>query len=358
VREAAYLIDENARFLFVNEESCRILGYTRAELLDMGVAGIDPVWPVDRWSELWDELRVRRSMLFETCHRTKDGRVFPVEVNANHFEYESREYNLALVRDITERKRAEAEIRQLNQDLERRVAGRTAELETANRELEAFSYSVSHDLRAPLRHMSGFMGLFRKHWAGKLDAQSIHYLDTISAAIGRMGALIDDLLSFSRMGRGEMRRTEIDLGALVREVIGEMEQETRGRSIRWTVGELPVLMGDRAMLRLVLVNLLSNALKFTQSRAPATIEIACDPVQGEDAVVFVRDNGVGFDMRYADKLFGVFQRLHGADEFEGTGIGLANVRRVISRHGGRVWAEGRLGEGATFYFSLPRRAVG
>jgi PAS domain S-box-containing protein len=595
VHEAAFLADEKGCFHYVNEESCRILGYTRDELLGLCVADIDPDFPLERWPSHWDDLKAQHSLTFETRHKAKNGSIFPVEISTNYFEYDGQGYNLALVRDITvrkraeealrqvnetlratldaapvaivdldtegrvkslwnpaaeqmlgwrreevlgqflptvpedskeefalfrdwvrsgkaimgkdvvrrrkdgswieysiyaapeydacgkvigniavlmditerkrvedavaaerqrfyslleampaylglltpdyqvkfanryfreqfgepegrrcydymfgrsepcencqafkvletnkeeyewigpdgrtfqicdqlvhdtdgsplilemgiditERKRAEEEIRQLNLELEQRVTDRTAQLEAANQELEAFAYSVSHDLRAPLRHIDGFLELLQKRTATALDEKSQHYMADIFDSSRRMGILIDDLLSFSRMGRYEMSKMDVDLGAMVQEVIRELEPETRGRSILWQIADLPLVQGDRAMLRMVLVNLISNALKFTRPRQEVEIDIGCLPGRETETIIFIRDNGVGFDMNYADNLFGVFQRLHRVEDFPGTGIGLANVRRIINRHGGRTWAEGKIDQGATFYFSLP-----
>jgi PAS domain S-box-containing protein len=248
---------------------------------------------------------------------------------------------------------AQRDLRRSLKRLDQRVLDRTAQLEAANKELESFAYSVSHDLRAPLRHIDGFLELLQQKTRAGLDEQSRHHMDAIADAAQKMGVLIDDLLTFSRMGRHAMSLQQVALGPLVRDVIEELEPDTAGRTIEWRMGELPVVRGDKAMLRMVLVNLTSNALKFTRPRRRADIEIGAQPGQSSESVIFVRDNGAGFDMAYADKLFGVFQRLHRTDEFEGIGIGLANVRRIITRHGGRTWAEGRVDQGATFYFSLP-----
>jgi PAS domain S-box-containing protein len=254
------------------------------------------------------------------------------------------------IRDITERQRAEDERARLLAE----VARRNALLEAANKELEAFSYSVSHDLRAPLRHIDGFAGLLQRTGAPKLDEKEQRYLALITDSAKRMGRLIDDLLDFSRMGRAELRHAPVDMAALVQAVLRELEPDTQGRVVEWRVGPLPAVQGDGALLRQVWTNLLSNALKYSRPRNPAVIEVGCEKDKPDEAIFYVRDNGVGFEMKYATHLFGVFQRLHRVEDFEGTGIGLANVRRIIARHGGRTWAEGQPDAGATLWFTLPK----
>jgi two-component system, sensor histidine kinase and response regulator len=254
----------------------------------------------------------------------------------------------SLQQEIAERARIAGEMSRLNMVLEQRNEDLTA----ANSDLEAFSHSVSHDLRMPLRHIQAYVSMIEESALAKLNADEQRRLRGVRDAAQRMSQLIDDLLAFSRIGRTAMRKAPVDLNALVRAVIAELQPEIRGRKIEWTLQQLPYISGDRPLLHQVLMNLLANALKYTRTRAEARIQVFAIE-QDDEIIVGVKDNGVGFDSAYSDKLFGVFQRLHSATEFEGTGVGLANVRRIVQRHGGRTWAESVLNESATFYFSLP-----
>ena len=372
-----------------NKGAEKIFGHAASEMLGASILRLIPADRHDEENQILEKIKRGESVEhFETRRQTKDGRLIDVSVTASPIKDASGKVIGAskVARDITERKQAEGQVRVLNAELERRVVERTAQLQAANEELEAFSYSVSHDLRAPLRHVMGFVDLLQKDAGPALSEESLRHLTIISQSAKRMGDLIDDLLDFSRVGRAALHKTEIHLDELVRETLGDFKAETKGRNITWNIHPLPAVRADRALLRMALVNLISNAVKFTGlrpgeayapegARAGAKIEIgamekcstgAVASTQNSNTpklqdsntpVFFIRDNGVGFDPQYAGKLFGVFQRLHSQDQFEGTGIGLANVQRIIHRHGGRTWAEGVVDGGATFYFSIPKQPI-
>lgn len=352
VYDEAYLINKKACFHYVNDKSCHALGYSCEELLTMSVPEIDPDLPFERWLDHWNYIMEHGSMIFESRHKTKDGRIYPVEISANYFEYNGQGYDLALSRDITERKQSEDEIRKLNQDLEHRVADRTAQLEAANKELEAFAYSVSHDLRAPLRGIDGFSQVLLEEYQDKIDEQGKSYLQRVRSAAQRMAQLIDDLLSLSRINRREMNIQQVNLSEMFREIAYALHETQPERKIEFVIEKDIMASGDSRLLRIVLENLIGNAWKFTSKHIKARIEFGLQK-QKEIPVYFISDDGAGFDMNYSQNLFGAFQRLHTSDEFSGTGIGLATVQRIIHRHGGNVWSEGKVEEGATFYFTIP-----
>jgi PAS domain S-box-containing protein len=353
-----YFWNLNGEMFNVNEAMLRILG----------CAG-QAVSPQLHWRELTppehaaaDERAFNEIIAVGVCTPYEkeffrlDGSRVPVMVGAAAF-LDKPYTGVALAIDITARIQAEAALARLNTELEDRVAARTAALAAANQELEAFSYSVSHDLRAPLRAMQGFSRILLEEHGPELSAAAARYTRLISENASQMGRLIDDLLAFSRLGRQALQRSTIDMRALVADALDRIAPERDGHAIDVSVGELEPCVGDAALIRQVVLNLLSNAVKFSRPRAPAVIEVGCAPRRAADAdtVYFVRDNGVGFDMEYASKLFGVFQRLHPTEQFEGTGVGLATVQRIVNRHGGRVWAEAAVDAGATFFFALPRK---
>lgn len=366
--EAIVVVDvEEGRFVDVNENAVRLFGFPREALLRLGPIAVSPAKQPDGRPSAESAVENMRNAVegghpvFEWRHVNKAGEQIPCEIRLVRLPATQRILVRGSVTDITERKKVEETLRQYREELEVKVTQRTAalsranaELKAVNKELEAFAYSVSHDLRAPVRHIAGFTELLQRHAEPNLDDKSRQHIDMILDSANRMDHLIEDLLAFSRIGRAETQRTTVRLDEVVKGIISQVAPDTQGRKISWRISELPICYGDSAMLRLVFGNLISNALKFTRTREQAEIEIGAVNHKPDDLVVFVKDNGVGFDMKYKDKLFGVFQRLHSQDAFEGTGIGLATVQRIVHRHGGRVWAEGAPNNGAAFYVALPK----
>jgi PAS domain S-box-containing protein len=348
--------DPEGRITYANDQFCRLSGYAREELIGRKHNVVNSgTHPEALFAELWRTITRGEVWQGEFCNRRKDGGLYWIASTVTSFLDEAgRPYQyIEAATDITERKRTEEESRKLNAELEQRVCERTSQLEEANRELEAFSYSVSHDLRAPLRAIDGFAQALTEDYAGQLDAPGKGYLARVRAGAQRMGTLIDDMLTLSRVTRAELSFKDVDLSALVREIGARQAAAEPGRAVHFEVAEGLVARADAGLLRIALENLLENAWKYTSAHATARIEFGVERRAGE-TVYFVRDDGVGFDMRYAEKLFQPFQRLHQAEEFPGTGIGLATVARIVHRHGGRVWAEGAVDRGATFYFTIPQ----
>jgi PAS domain S-box-containing protein len=280
------------------------------------------------------------------------GEEFPIEASISQCTVNGKKAFTVILRDITERKQAEDQLQRFSYELEQRVKERTAELIAANREMESFTYSVAHDLRAPLRHIDAFSSILEEDFAPQLPDEARQYLANIQRGSRSMSRLVDDLLNLARVGRQELNYEEVDLDSLANDVARELTSEVRDRAIEWRIGPLPKVRADAGLLRQVMSNLLSNAVKYTRPRSPAAIEVGSE-ANANEVEIFVKDNGVGFNMNYVAKLFGVFQRLHRSEDFEGTGVGLAIVDRVVRRHGGRVWAESTVGKGAIFHFTLP-----
>ncbi|HTY24345.1 MAG TPA: PAS domain S-box protein [Desulfomonilaceae bacterium] len=341
VNEAAFLIDENARPRFVNEGACRVLGYTRSELLGLGVPDFDPDFPMDSWNGHWNDLKAQGSLTFEGRHKTRDGRIFPIEINANYFEYGGQGYNLALVRDITERKRGETERESL-----------ITELEAKNAELERFAYTVSHDLRSPLITIKTFLGFVTEQLAKGNTQELKPDLDRIDKAADKMGQLLGEILEISRVGRMFNPPSEVLIAELVNEALELLSGRIAQHGIEaQIVSDLPVLYVDRPRVQEVFQNLIENSIKFMGDQPQPRIEIGARQ-DGEETVLFVRDNGMGIQPNFHEKVFGLFDKLD--PQTEGTGLGLALVKRIVEVHGGRIWVESEgTGHGSTFCFTLP-----
>jgi len=342
---------ESLYFLAVNDAACRQYGYSADEFLSMKITQLRREEEVPRLLENVTSANGDLQKSGDWLHRRKDGTELFVEITSHALDFGGRKARLVLANDVTDRHRAEEDIRQLNETLERRVAERTVELESVNKELESFAYSVSHDLRAPLRAMDGFSLALVEDYGDKIDDAGKSFLNRIRSASQQMSRLIDDLLSLSRVTRTEIKQTEVDLSAMANEILARCAEQHPRDGFVWDIQDGIKVSGDERLLRIALENLLGNAWKFTSRSADPRISFKISEKNGH-SIYCISDTGAGFDMKYVDKLFGAFQRLHSATEFEGTGIGLATVQRIINRHGGKIWAESELGKGAAFYFTL------
>ena len=385
--DAMFLSDLDGNIVDANQQACKSLGYSREELYKLNIADVDETFSdIKKVKELFAQITSNKIFRFEAIHRSKDGNTFPVELSSSIIELNGRNHIIGFAREISDRKLVQAEIQKLNAELESEVAQRTFELhkrtieltknegallnlvedlnektdelsrksdqlQLVNKELEAFSYSVSHDLRAPLRHINGFIDLFLEAKSTHLTDEELGYLKTVTNSANEMGNLIDALLTFSRLHLAELLKKPIETLQLIQQGLKNFDKDIKVRAVELIINPLPETYGDYQLLGQVWTNLLSNAFKYTGKTEKAIIEIG-GYKKNNETIFFIKDNGAGFNMKYANKLFGVFQRLHKPRDFEGIGIGLANINRIIVRHGGRCWAEGEVDKGATFYFTL------
>ena len=340
----------------VNEAWQELTGYSYEEVVKRTQLNLN-IWVNPEHREQIKETILKQGKFrSEMQLRRKSGEIRNLLLSSEIIELKGERYLLSMAQDITERMQAEEEIRKLNVELEQRVLERTWQLEEANKELDAFSHSISHELRAPLRYIKGFADLLLDDYREQLPEQAQNYLDTIVVSVQKMGTLIDDLLSFSRTSRVDLIKSNIKMDKIVSDALSQVKASISDRQICWNIMAFPEIYGDYVLLRQVWINLLDNAVKYTRTKENVMIELGYKD-QAKEFIFYIRDNGVGFNMKYAQKLFGMFQRLHSPSKFEGSGIGLANVRRIIARHGGRTWAEAEVDKGAVFYFSIPKSDI-
>lgn len=349
-----YLYDNKFNFLMWNKRFEEVTGYSTEEISKMTPLDF---FPDDHKKLIAEKIGSVLTLGYnevEADFLTKSGKRIPYFFNGQKIELEGQECLIGVGIDLTELNKAKEEIKKLNKELEQKIIDRTAKLIELNKELESFSYSVSHDLKAPLRHISGFIELLNTKYSHTMDEKAKRYLNIIHESASRMSLLIDDLLSFSRISRSTASKSRVNTNELVKSVLYLFDEEIKKRNIKIIVFDLPEVYADPPLIKQVWINLISNAVKYTNKVEKPTIEIGSS-MDENYVTYYVKDNGAGFDMEYYDKLFGVFQRLHGSDQFEGTGIGLATVKKIIDKQNGKVWAEGKVNEGSTFYFSLPRK---